>query len=57
MTQDLKIYLTNTAAFVLSMSSMDEFLRLLLLIVSIGYTIQRWFIMNDKNKEKNEKNK
>lgn len=39
---DLKIYFLNTGTLLLSMMSIEPILKILLLIVSIGYTINRW---------------
>jgi len=49
MSTDLKVYLTNAGAFTASFTNIDETLKLILLVVSISYTIQRWYLMN-KNK-------
>jgi hypothetical protein len=34
------------------MSNIDIFLKVMLMVVTIGYTIQKWYLMN-----KNEENK
>jgi len=47
---DLKIYGVNFSAFAISLADIDVILKLTLLAVSIGYTIQKWYILNDKNK-------
>jgi len=39
---DLKIYLLNILSFAISFSEIDVALKFILLIVSIGYTIERW---------------
>ena len=52
MTQDLKIYAANASAFALSMSNIDSILKITLLAVSIGYTVQRWYLMNKNEKDK-----
>jgi len=39
---DLKIYLLNILSFAISFSDVDMVLKFVLLIVSIGYTIERW---------------
>ncbi len=46
---DVKLMLLNTAAFTISMAQVEMALKLLLLVVSIGYTAQRWYILT-KNK-------
>jgi len=48
---DLKLYAINTSSLMLSFTNIDAFLKIILLTVSIGYTLQRWYLMNkDKNK-------
>ena len=54
--QDIKIYGFNTAALTISMTNVDDILKMLLLGVSIGYTIQKWYLLN-KRSEDNENNK
>jgi hypothetical protein len=38
---DLKIYLFNSTAMVISMTAVEPVLKIMLLVVSIGYTINR----------------
>lgn len=47
---DLKIYGLNFSAFAVSLADIDVILKLTLLAVSIGYTIQKWYILNGKDK-------
>ncbi len=49
MSADLKVYLTNLGALSVSMTNIDAILKITLLAVSIGYTVQRWYIMNKNN--------
>ncbi len=46
---DLKLYLLNTFSFVVSFTAVDEILKIVLLLISVGYTAQRWYYLN-KNK-------
>jgi len=39
---DLKVYLLNILSFAISFSDIDMVLKFVLLVVSIGYTIERW---------------
>lgn len=39
----------NAASFTISLSKVEVALKILLLAFSIGYTAQRWYLMN-KNK-------
>ena len=42
----------NAATMALSFSNLEATLKIVLLLVSIAYTAQRWYLMN-KEKEKN----
>jgi len=46
---DLKVLLLNATTLGISMAQVEIALKFMLLIVSIGYTLQRWYFMN-KNK-------
>ena len=46
---DLKIYGLNLGAFAISLTEVELLLKVTVLIVTIGYTIQKWYLMN-KNK-------
>jgi hypothetical protein len=50
--EDLKLYLLNSFALVVSFTEIDMFLKLMLLIVSIGYTINKWHNLRKKNENK-----
>jgi len=50
MTQDLKVYALSIGTFGISMSNIDVVLKVTLMLVTIGYTIQKWYIMNKKSK-------
>jgi hypothetical protein len=47
---DIKIYALNGGSLMLSFTNIDSVLKLILLSVSIGYTLQRWYLMNKENK-------
>ena len=49
--QDYKILLINAGSFGISMTNIDITLKIVLLLVTIGYTIQKWYLLN-KNKKK-----
>ena len=51
---DLKMYIINLSTLAISMSQIDTILKITLLIVSIGYTLHRWYF-EIKNKTKNKK--
>ena len=50
---DVKIYALNTTVFLASLSKIEPFLKVMLLLVSIGYTVNRWLVL-DKNRNKND---
>jgi hypothetical protein len=50
-TTDLKVLTFNAATMALSFSELEEVLKILLLVASIGYTMQKWWIINKKRKE------
>ena len=48
---DIKVLTFNAATMALSFSELEEVLKILLLVASIGYTVQKWYFMNKKRKE------
>tara|TARA_R100000541_G_scaffold5208_1_gene12661 strand:- start:315 stop:470 length:156 start_codon:yes stop_codon:yes gene_type:complete len=48
--QDIKIYALNTSSLAISFTDIDTILKVILLLVSIGYTVNKWYLMNKKNK-------
>lgn len=53
--QDLKLYFINvsTLAFT-SLAQIDMALKITLVLVSIGYTLQRWYLLDKERREKNK---
>jgi hypothetical protein len=47
---DIKILGINSLVLGVSMTQIDVVLKILLLLVSIGYTIHKWYLMYGKNK-------
>jgi len=47
--EDLKLYFLNAFAMIISFTEVDMFLKLILLVVSIGYTINKWHNLRNKN--------
>jgi hypothetical protein len=43
---DIKVLILNSATMAVSFSNIEDTLKILLLIASIGYTAQRWYLMN-----------
>jgi len=48
--QDLKIYAINGSSLMISFTNIDVVLKLTLMLVSIGYTLHKWYLMT-KNKK------
>jgi len=48
---DIKLFTMNGFSLAISFSDVDEALKLLLLVLSIGYTAQKWYMLH-KNKNK-----
>jgi hypothetical protein len=58
MIMDYKTLVINLSSFGISLTNIDMVLKIILLSVTIGYTVQKWYIMNkDKNKDNGNKNK
>tara|TARA_R100000935_G_scaffold57531_1_gene91673 strand:+ start:464 stop:619 length:156 start_codon:yes stop_codon:yes gene_type:complete len=51
MVNDYKTLIINASTFGISMTNIDVVLKVILLSVTILYTLQKWYLMN-KNKEK-----
>ena len=47
---DIKIYTLNFSSLAISMTNTDIVLKITLLVVSIGYTIHKWYLLNKNNK-------
>ena len=50
-TTDFKVLLINSSTMAISFSNLENTLKILLLVASIGYTAQRWYLMNKNKKE------
>jgi hypothetical protein len=48
-TTDLKVLLINSSTMAISFSNLENTLKILLLLASIGYTAQKWYFMNKRN--------
>tara|TARA_R100000781_G_scaffold95627_1_gene59736 strand:- start:1328 stop:1522 length:195 start_codon:yes stop_codon:yes gene_type:complete len=51
---DLKIYSLNATILGISFTDIDIMLKILLVLISIGYTGHKWFLMYEKNKSKSK---
>jgi hypothetical protein len=48
---ELKIWLINATTLFISITNIDVFLKLLLLVVSIGYTATKWWQLLKKDND------
>ena len=46
---DLKVYGLNVITLAISFSAIEDTLKIILLLASIGYTLQRWYLLHKKN--------
>jgi len=47
---DIKIFTLNFSSLAISMTNIDVVLKLSLLVVSIGYTLHKWYLLNKNSK-------
>jgi hypothetical protein len=50
--QDIKLVAINSISLAISMTQVEVALKILLLVVSIGYTMQKWYEVYRKNNNK-----
>ena len=48
MIQDYKTLFINMGSLGLSLTDIDVILKIALLLITIGYTLQKWYLMNKK---------
>ncbi len=48
MIQDYKTLFINMGSLGLSLTDIDVILKIALLIITIGYTLQKWYLMNKR---------
>ena len=49
---DIKLYIMNAGSLAITLTNLEPGLKILLLVVTIGYTIHKWFGLVNKNKNK-----
>ena len=55
---DIKLYAINGISLAMSFAHIDTVLKIVLLSASIGYTLQRWYLLDKERRDKNNgKNK
>lgn len=47
---DIKVLLLNASTFAISFAQIEMALKITLLLLTIGYTAQRWYLMHKENK-------
>jgi len=48
---DIKLYIINGISLMVSLMSIDEYLKITLLLLTIGYTIHKWYILSKSSKK------
>ena len=48
---DIKVLLLNASTFAISFAQIEMALKITLLLLTIGYTAQRWYLMHKENKD------
>jgi hypothetical protein len=51
MIQDYKTLFINMGSLGLSLTDIDIILKIALLLITIGYTLQKWYLMNKKKND------
>jgi hypothetical protein len=51
---DAKVLLMNAGTFALSFAQIEMTLKIALLVMTIGYTAQKWYLMYKNNKQQEE---
>lgn len=49
-TQSIKLYIFNLATMAITMTKIEAILKIILLIVTIGYTLTKWYEIHNRNK-------
>jgi hypothetical protein len=52
---DIKLYALNVTSLALSFSHIDMALKILLLIISVGYTAQKWYLLDKDRRDRKKK--
>ena len=49
--EDIKLYTLQFVAFAFSFTNIDNILKIVLLVISIGYTAYKWWLLMKKVKD------
>ena len=52
---EIKLYALNAASLLMSFSQIDTILKILLLALSVGYTAQKWYMLDKERRDKKKK--
>tara|TARA_R100000935_G_scaffold32482_1_gene53001 strand:+ start:958 stop:1116 length:159 start_codon:yes stop_codon:yes gene_type:complete len=52
MKTDYQLLFINASTFTISLTNIDVILKITLLLITIFYTLQKWYLMNKNNKDK-----
>jgi hypothetical protein len=52
---DIKLYALNATSLALSFSQLDMVLKIILLVLSVGYTAQKWYLLDKERRDKKNK--
>jgi len=47
---DIKLYALNLSTMAISMTQIDDILKMILLLITIGYTVHKWIHLKKKPK-------
>jgi len=47
---DIKLYSLNLSTMAISMTEIDDMMKLVLLLITIGYTLHKWIYLKKKPK-------
>ena len=47
---DIKLYTLNLSTMAISMTQIDDILKMMLLLITIGYTVHKWIHLKKKPK-------
>ena len=47
---DIKLYALNLSTMAISMTQIDDILKMILLLITIGYTLHKWIHLKKKPK-------
>jgi hypothetical protein len=54
--QDMKLYLLNAFSFmIVNLNWIEPALEIILLVITIGYTLNKWWLMKNKKNERSIK--